>query len=86
MDDVDAARDDLITRGVAVSEVFHFAGDPFNHAGESPRASGRDPEGRSYFSFASFQDPDGNRWLLHEIRPRLPAASGVHRNRTPDPL
>jgi len=72
VDDVDAARDDLIARGVNVSEVFHYAGGPFNNSIENPRVAGRDPEGRSYFSFASFEDPDGNRWLLQEIKERLP--------------
>jgi catechol 2,3-dioxygenase-like lactoylglutathione lyase family enzyme len=72
VDDLDAARDDLIARGVDVSEVFHYAGGPFNNIVESPRVAGRDPEGRSYFSFASFTDPDGNDWLLQEIRTRLP--------------
>jgi catechol 2,3-dioxygenase-like lactoylglutathione lyase family enzyme len=72
VDDVDAARADLLARGVAVSEVFHYAGGPFNETGESPRVGGRDPEGRSYFSFASFEDPDGNGWLLQEITTRLP--------------
>jgi catechol 2,3-dioxygenase-like lactoylglutathione lyase family enzyme len=72
VDDVDAARNDLIARGVDVSEVFHYAGGPFNNAMENPRVAGRDPEGRSYFSFASFEDPDGNRWLLQEINERLP--------------
>ncbi len=72
VDNVDAARKDLIARGVNVSEVFHYAGGPFNNAVENPRVSGRDPEGRSYFSFASFEDPDGNRWLLQEITTRLP--------------
>jgi hypothetical protein len=62
----------LIARGVDVSEVFHYAGGPFNNAMETPRVAGRDPEGRSYFSFASFEDPDGNRWLLQEIKERLP--------------
>ena len=76
VDDIDAARDDLIARGVDVSEVFHYAGGPFNNAVENPRVGGRDPEGRSYFSFASFEDPDGNGWLLQEItdaasRPRV---------------
>src|SRR5215217_3038499 len=70
--DVDAARNDLIMRGVDVSEVFHFAGGPFNDTVENPRVAGRDPEGRSYFSFASFEDPDGNGWLLQEITTRLP--------------
>jgi len=72
VDDVDAARDDLIARGVNVSEVFHYAGGPFNNAVKNPRVAGRDPEGRSYLSFASFEDPDGNRWLLQEIKERLP--------------
>ncbi len=72
VDDIDAARDDLIARGVDVSEVFHYAGGPFNNAVENPRVGGRDPEGRSYFSFASFEDPEGNGWLLQEITTRLP--------------
>ena len=72
VDDVDGARDDLIARGVKVSEIFHYAGGPFNNAVENPRVGGRDPEGRSYFSFASFEDPDGNGWLLQEITTRLP--------------
>src|SRR5437667_4394318 len=72
VDNVDAAREDLIARGVNASEVFHYAGGPFNNTIENPRVSGRDPEGRSYFSFASFEDPDGNRWLLQEITTRLP--------------
>lgn len=70
--DIDAARDDLIGRGVDVSEVFHYAGGPFNNTVENPRVRGRDPEGRSYHSFASFEDPDGNGWLLQEIQTRLP--------------
>src|SRR5262245_43542745 len=72
VDDLDAARNDLIARGVNVSEVFHHAGGPFNSAVENPRVGGRDPQGRSYYSFASFEDPDGNGWLLQEIKERLP--------------
>ena len=72
VDNVDAARQDLIARGVNISEVFHYAGGPFNNTIENPRVAGRDPEGRSYLSFASFEDPDGNRWLLQEITTRLP--------------
>jgi hypothetical protein len=72
VDNVDAARKDLIARAVNVSEVFHYAGGPFNNTIKNPRVAGRDPEGRSYFSFASFEDPDGNRWLLQEITTRLP--------------
>jgi catechol 2,3-dioxygenase-like lactoylglutathione lyase family enzyme len=71
VNDVDAARADLTARGVDVSEIFHYTGGVFG-AGESARAAGRDPQGRSYFSFASFEDPDGNGWLLQEIRARLP--------------
>jgi catechol 2,3-dioxygenase-like lactoylglutathione lyase family enzyme len=63
--DVDAARAELIRRGVDVSEVFHRS------VGEGPR-DGRDPTGRSYVSFASFGDPDGNTWLLQEVTQRLP--------------
>jgi len=72
VDDVAVARDDLIARGVDVSEIFHYAGGPFNNTVENPRVDGRDPEGRSYFSFASVEDPDGNHWLLQEIKTRLP--------------
>jgi catechol 2,3-dioxygenase-like lactoylglutathione lyase family enzyme len=64
--DIEAARADLIARGVEVSEVFHRAG-----PGKPPE-SGPDPERRSYGSFATFSDPDGNSWLLQEIRVRLP--------------
>jgi catechol 2,3-dioxygenase-like lactoylglutathione lyase family enzyme len=72
VDDVDAARNDLIGRGIDVSEVFHYAGGLFNNAVENPRVGGRDPQGRSYYSFASFKDPDGNGWLFQEIKERLP--------------
>ena len=72
VNDIDVARDDLIARGVNVSDIFHYAGGPFNNAMENPRVEGRDPEGRSYYSFVSFDDPDGNGWLLQEIKTRLP--------------
>jgi catechol 2,3-dioxygenase-like lactoylglutathione lyase family enzyme len=72
VEDVDAAREDLKARGIDVSEVFHYAGGPFNNAEENPRVAGREPSGRSYFSFASFEDPDGNRWQMQEIKERLP--------------
>lgn len=70
--DIEAARKELVTRGVDASEIFHFAGGPFNYAITNPRVAGRDPEGRSYQSFVSFEDPDGNQWLLQEIGTRLP--------------
>ena len=72
VNDIDAAREELISRGIDVSEVFHYAGGPFNISVENPRVSGRDPEGRTYFTFASFEDPDGNKWLIQEIKTRLP--------------
>jgi catechol 2,3-dioxygenase-like lactoylglutathione lyase family enzyme len=72
VDDIDAARNDLIARGVSVSEIFHYAGGPFNNTGANPRIGGRDPQGRSYYSFVAFEDPDGNGWLLQEIQTRLP--------------
>src|ERR1041384_3213522 len=64
VDDVDAARDYLIARGVDVSEVFHYAAGPFNDTVENPRVGGRDPEGRPYFSFASVRDPAGHAGVL----------------------
>src|SRR5262249_17905894 len=69
---IEAARAELIARGVQVTDVFHFAGGPFNDTGNNPRVSGRDAQGRSYYSFVSFKDPDGNGWLLQEIKTRLP--------------
>ena len=77
VDNIDAARADLVARGVNVSEVFHYAGGPFNDSVENPRVGGRDPGGRSYYSFASFEDPDGNGWLLQEITSRLPGREWV---------
>jgi catechol 2,3-dioxygenase-like lactoylglutathione lyase family enzyme len=72
VDNIEAARAELIARGAQVSEVFHYADFPFNNSVDNPRISGRDPEGRSYSSFASFEDPDGNEWLLQEVTTRLP--------------
>lgn len=70
--DIDAARAELIDRGVDVGETFHDTGGVFHHAGTNGRASGPAPDGASYGSFASFSDPDGNGWLLQEIKTRLP--------------
>jgi catechol 2,3-dioxygenase-like lactoylglutathione lyase family enzyme len=75
--DIEAARDELLRRGVKISQVFHDDGS--EHAGtDEPylfgrlRISGPDPDHRSYRSFASFNDPDGNGWLLQEVTTRLP--------------
>ena len=64
--DIESARAELIGRGVEVSEAFHFAG--FG----GPPVPGPDPNGRSYATLATFSDPDGNSWLLQEIKTRLP--------------
>jgi catechol 2,3-dioxygenase-like lactoylglutathione lyase family enzyme len=71
-DDIEAARAELVGRGVDVSEVFHDEGGVFHHAGTTGRVAGLDPERRSYASFVSFSDPDGNGWVLQEITTRLP--------------
>jgi catechol 2,3-dioxygenase-like lactoylglutathione lyase family enzyme len=71
VDNLDTARAELTRRGVDVSEAFHFEGDRLV-VGTKGRTPGRDPQGRSYLSFASFSDPDGNSWLLQEITGRLP--------------
>ncbi len=64
--DVEEARAELIDRGIAVGEVFHVTG-----PGQPP-LKGRDPAGHSYASYAAFSDPDGNSWLLQEVKVRLP--------------
>ena len=70
--DIDEARADLTARGVDVSEAFHDATGIFHHAGTEGRVSGPAPEHADYGSFAAFSDPDGNGWLLQEIKTRLP--------------
>jgi catechol 2,3-dioxygenase-like lactoylglutathione lyase family enzyme len=75
--DIETARKELLGRGVEISEVFHdasgiYAGPDEPYLFGRQRASGRDPEHRSYRSFASFDDPDGNGWLFQEITTRLP--------------
>ena len=70
--DIEAARDDLVARGVDVSEVYHDAGGVFEHAGTGYRLPGPDPNRGDYASFATFTDPDGNAWVLQEVRQRAP--------------
>ena len=77
VDDIEAARKNLVRRDVEVSEVFHGAADAYSGPDEPYlfgriRVNGPDPEHRSYRSFASFRDPDGNGWLFQEITTRLP--------------
>jgi hypothetical protein len=73
--DIDGARSELLSHGVEVSDVFHNADGGLVggfHTGTEGRVRGPDPQGRSYASYASFSDPDGNGWLLQEIKERLP--------------
>jgi catechol 2,3-dioxygenase-like lactoylglutathione lyase family enzyme len=75
--DIEAARKELVDRGVEISEVFHGAADVYAGTDEPYlfgriRVNGPDPEHRSYRSFASFRDPDGNGWLFQELTTRLP--------------
>jgi catechol 2,3-dioxygenase-like lactoylglutathione lyase family enzyme len=72
--EIEAARDELVARGAEISEVFHTStpGAQFQRDGTSGRVSGPAPDHASYASFATFSDPDGNSWLLQEIKTRLP--------------
>ena len=72
--DIDAARNELLARGIDAGDVFHAAipGAQFQPDGATGRVSGPAPEHASYGSYASFNDPDGNGWLLQEITKRLP--------------
>jgi len=70
--DIDAARADLVARGVDASEPFHDETGIFHHAGVTGRVDGAAPEHADYGSFVAFADPDGNGWLLQEIKTRLP--------------
>jgi catechol 2,3-dioxygenase-like lactoylglutathione lyase family enzyme len=72
VEDVEAARAELIAKGVEVSEVFHDAGGVFHHSGTKDRVAGVAPGRPSYGSFASFTDPDGNEFMLQEVTTRLP--------------
>ena len=70
--DIDAARDELAGQGADVSEVFHDAGGVFHHAGTEGRVSGPAQDHADYGSFVSFSDPDGNGWIVQEVKTRLP--------------
>jgi catechol 2,3-dioxygenase-like lactoylglutathione lyase family enzyme len=72
--EIEAARDELVARGTEISEVFHPAapGAQFQRDGTSGRVGGPATDHASYSSFATFSDPDGNSWLLQEIKTRLP--------------
>jgi catechol 2,3-dioxygenase-like lactoylglutathione lyase family enzyme len=70
--DIDSARAELVERGVDVGELFHDAGGVFHRASTDGRVTGPDPGRNDYGSFAAFSDPDGNRWLLQEVKTRAP--------------
>ncbi|MFJ4370806.1 VOC family protein [Streptomyces chartreusis] len=72
VDDIEAAHAELERNGANPSEVFHDAGGVFHHGGTDARVPGADPKRGSYGSFLSFDDPDGNGWLLQEVTRRLP--------------
>ena len=69
--DIQAARDELLRRGIGISEPFHDAGGIFHHASAEGLVSGPNPQRKSYASYASFSDPDGNGWVLQEVTARL---------------
>jgi catechol 2,3-dioxygenase-like lactoylglutathione lyase family enzyme len=66
--DIEAARSELIARGIDVTDVFHDMGGVFYHESPLWEVPGRDPAGRDHASFARFADPDGNGWVLEEVR------------------
>ena len=70
--DIEAARDELVGKGVETSGVYHDAGGGYDRFDPAVRASGPDPQRRTYASFLTFSDPDGNGWLLQEITNRFP--------------
>jgi catechol 2,3-dioxygenase-like lactoylglutathione lyase family enzyme len=72
VDDIASARAELASHGATVSEVFHDAGGVFHHGGLESRAAGPAPDNKSYGSFASFRDPDGNTWFLQQVTTRIP--------------
>lgn len=74
--DIVAAREELVARGVEVSEVFHDAGGVFHHAGRRDRVAGPHPDRQSYGSFLSFEDPDGNGFVVQEVTTRQPGRTG----------
>jgi catechol 2,3-dioxygenase-like lactoylglutathione lyase family enzyme len=76
--DIEAAQAELAANGVEVSGIFHDARGGYNRFDLDQRASGPDPERRTYASFLKFNDPDGNSWLLQEVTARLPGRIDSH--------
>ena len=75
--DIEAAREQLLHRGIEVGEPFHDAGGVFHHAGADGYLSGPNPQRKSYASYASFIDADGNGWLFQEVTARLTGQIGL---------
>lgn len=74
--DIDTARGEMLRRGIDISEPFHDIGGVFHHSNGKGIAAGPNPQRKSYASYASFSDPDGNTWLFQEITARLPGKPG----------
>lgn len=72
VDDIAAAHDDLVSKGIEVEQVFHDPNGLFYQVAKTVREPGPDPEHASYKSFTAFSDPDGNGWIIQEITKRLP--------------
>ena len=72
--DVEAAREELVRRGIEVTAVFHDVDGGFYHVSPAWEVPGRDPAARDHASFARFADPDGNEWVLHEVPSAAPDA------------
>jgi catechol 2,3-dioxygenase-like lactoylglutathione lyase family enzyme len=72
VDDVEAAYKELVDKGIEMEEIFHGAGGLFYHTDKTGVEPGPDPKHTSYFSFTAFKDPDGNGWIIQEVKERLP--------------
>ena len=70
--DIENSHEELVGRGIDVSDVFHDVGGNFHHAGTDGRVTWPAPNGKSYGSFLSFSDPDGNGWIIQEVHTRAP--------------
>jgi hypothetical protein len=70
--DIEKAHEDLANRGVDISDVFHDLGGIFHHGNGTHRVKGTEPQRADYGSFAAFSDPDGNGWVLQEVKVRAP--------------
>ena len=84
--DIEIARARLVENGVAVTEVFHDSTGVFHHAGEAARETGPSSDRRSYGSFVSFADPDGNEWIVQEVTARIPGRIVQTRYDSPEEL